>query len=219
MKQLTEKEMIEQSIKLETAWTEEKDTLDYIGLKEIKWEFNQVDKKLRFLVNDWEKRKHSELLADYLLDTLDELFNTYNKEYTRMADLKRVEAAEQRKKEKELLDYKSEKKRPVPTWPEEIPYGKFEPDLLSWDREHHLTSSSSKFGQVVEMLKKEKRITTFEQIQTRLSHCRDDKDIVEKIVKLLDSINEETTYNKLAKGWEAIINFNQLLLKIRDSSI
>ena len=48
------KQMIEQTMKLETTWKEEKDTLDYIGLKEIKWEFNQVDNKLRFLVNEWE---------------------------------------------------------------------------------------------------------------------------------------------------------------------
>ena len=38
--------MKEQIVKLDTTWNEEKDILDYIGLKEVKFEFNQDDKKL-----------------------------------------------------------------------------------------------------------------------------------------------------------------------------
>ena len=37
--------MNEQTDKLEKTWDEERETLDYIGLKEIKAEFDQVDKK------------------------------------------------------------------------------------------------------------------------------------------------------------------------------
>ena len=94
-KEITRK-MIEQTLKLEAAWEEEKDTLDYIGLKEIKWEFDQIDKKLRFLVNEWEKRKHSEKLSDHLTDILDKLFEEYYDKYSKMADQKRLEAATQR---------------------------------------------------------------------------------------------------------------------------
>ena len=207
-KEITRK-MIEQILKLETTWEEEKETLDYIGLKEIKWEFDQVDKKLRFLVNEWEKRKHSEKLSDHLADILDKLFEEYYEKYSKMADQKRLEAATQRKKEKELLEYKNEKRRPIPTWPEKIPYSKFKPDLLSWDKENHLSSASSKFGQMVEMLKKEGRINTFEQIQTRLGRNRDDKDILVKIIALLDAINEETCYNKITKAWETITSLKR----------
>ena len=188
------RKMIEQIIKLETTWEEEKDTLDHIGLKEVKYEFDQVDKKLRFLVSEWEKRKYNEKLSDHLTDTLDKLWEEYNKEYSKMSDQKRTDAAAQRKREKEITEYRNEKRRPIPTWPENISYSKFKPDLLSWNKEQQLTSGSSKFGQMTEMLKKEGRITTFEQIQTRLGRSRDDADILVKIVELLDQINEETCF-------------------------
>ena len=51
------------------------------------------------------------------------------------------------------------------------------------------------------MLKREDRLVTFEQVQTRLGRQRDDTDIIEKVIKLLDAINEETCYNKLSKVW------------------
>ena len=203
------RKMLEQIIKLETTWDEEKDTLDYLGLKEVKFEFDQVDKKLRFLVNEWDKRKISDKLSDHLSDTLDQLFEEYHRKYTKMADQKRIEDATQRKKDKEIYRYKNEKRRAIPTWPEKIPYAKFKPDLISWNRENHLSSGATKFGEMVEMLKKEGRITTFEQIQTRLGRQRDEKDIIEKIVELLDAINEETVYNKLAKGWDSITNLKR----------
>ena len=101
-----------------------------------------------------------------------------------MADQKLQEAAEHRKKERELQDYKNEKKRIIPSWPQNVDYTKFKPDLLSWDKEHHLTSASSKFGQFLEMLKKEGRLVTFEQVQTRLGRQRDQSDIIKKIVEL-----------------------------------
>ena len=107
-----------------------------------------------------------------------------------MADEKRQEAAEQRRKEKELQDYKNEKRRSIPTWPKSVAYNKFKSDLLSWDKEHHLMSSSSKFGLFLEMLKKEDRIITFEQIQTRLGKHRNAIDIIQKVVNLLDDIQE-----------------------------
>jgi hypothetical protein len=116
-----------------------------------------------------------------------------------MADEKRKESAVRRKKEQEIMEYKKEKKRP--TWPEKVPYSKWKPDVLSWDIEHHLASGSSKFGQLIEMLKKEGRYITFEQISTRLGKQRDEKDIIPKIIVLLDAINDETCFNKLSRAW------------------
>ena len=57
----------------------------------------------------------------------------------------------------------------------------------------------------MEMLKKEGKLHFFEQIQARLGKSRNDSDIIEKIVALLDEINEETTYNKISRAWDAII--------------
>ena len=56
------------------------------------------------------------------------------------------------------------------------------------------------------MLKKEGRFVTFEQISTRLGKHRDDKDIISKIIVLLDAINDETCFNKLSRTWDQITN-------------
>ena len=108
-----------------------------------------------------------------------------------------------------MLEYKNEKIRSIPSWPKNVEYSKFKPDLLSWNSEHHLTSASSKFGQLLEMLKREDRLVTFEQVQTRLGRQRDDSDIIIKVIKLLDAINEETCYNKLSKAWDCIVKFKK----------
>ena len=183
--------------------------MDYTALKEIRFEFDQADKQVRNMIFEWDKRKYSEVLADHLFDMHDQLFQVYYEKYSRMADEKRKEETEIRMKEKELIGYKNERERPVPTWPKSVTYSKFKPDLLSWDREHYLTSASSKFGQFLEMLKKEDRIITFEQIQTRIGKQRDEKDIIKQVVSMLDAINEETCYNKLSKVWETITQFKR----------
>ena len=54
--------MKEQILKLAATWKEESSTLDYQGLKDVRFEFVQVEKKLNFLVNKWDKRKQSEFL-------------------------------------------------------------------------------------------------------------------------------------------------------------
>ena len=59
------------------------------------------------------------------------------------------------------------------------------------------------------MLKKEDRLITFEQVQTRLGRQRDDLDIIRKVVVLLDAINEDTCFNKLSKSWDAIMKFEK----------
>ena len=94
---------------------------------------------IRNVIYDWDKRKYSDVLADHLFDLHDQLFQVYYEKYTKMADEKRQEAAEQRKREKEIQDYKNEKRRAIPSWPKTVEYTKFKPDLLSWDKEHHLT--------------------------------------------------------------------------------
>ena len=43
---MLKKHMKEQTDKLDKAYKEEKDTLDYIGLKEMRFEFNQADKQI-----------------------------------------------------------------------------------------------------------------------------------------------------------------------------
>ena len=147
-----ELKMKEQYDILQKAWNEEKETLDYQALKDLRFEFDQIDKKLRNLIYEWDRRKHSEILTDYLEDRHNTLYYKYFDKYTEMANEKRKEAALRRKKEQEMLDYKNDKKRPVPTWPAKVPYTKFKPDLVSWDKEHYLSSGSTKFGQFVEML-------------------------------------------------------------------
>ena len=148
-------------------------------------------------------------LSDHLMEILDDVFEEYNFKYQKMADLKRYEDSTRRQKDQELQKYKNEKKRPIPSWPEKILYSKFKPDLLSWNSENYLSSESAKFGQMLEMLKKEGRITTFEQVQTRLGRQRDEKNIIVKVVELLDTINEETCFNKLSKAWDSIISLKR----------
>ena len=89
-----------------------------------------------------------------------------------MDEEKRMEAAVIRKRNIEIEEYRKEKRRSIPMWPKSMSYTKFKPDLLSWDKEHHLTSGSVKFGLLAEMLKGQDRITTYEQIQTRLGKER-----------------------------------------------
>ena len=121
-----------------------------------------------------------------------------------MDEEKRVEAALARKRNLELEEYRKEKRRDIPSWPHTLPYTKFKQDLAAWDKEHHLSSGSVKFGLFAEMLKKNERVQTYEQIQTRLGSCRNEPNIITQVLTLLDSINEETVFNKLSTAWEAI---------------
>ena len=108
-----------------------------------------------------------------------------------------------------MEEYKREKRRAIPTWPNSLPYNKFKPDLISWDKEHHLSTGSVKFGLLAEMLKSQGRITTYEQLQIRLGNNRNDSDIIAQVVALLDTINEETVYNKLSSAWDAVTTFKK----------
>ena len=129
------RKMKEYISKLEKVWSEQKDSIEYIGLKEIKHEFDQGFIKLKHLINEWDKRKYSDVLTDYLIDTLDNMWDEYDAKYQKMADIKRTEDVQKRLKEKELQNYKHEKRRPIPSWPNSVPYSKFKPDLQSWDKE------------------------------------------------------------------------------------
>ena len=90
-------------------WRQQKEILDYQALKEIRSEFEATHKKLRFMVNEWDRRKYSDLLSDFLVDLLDDLFDDYMVEFRRMDEEKRTEAAVLRKKNVELEDYKRER--------------------------------------------------------------------------------------------------------------
>ena len=178
-------------------------------MKEIRYEFEGTHKKMRFMVNEWDKRKVSDILCDHLMDKIDGKWDEYMENFRKMDEEKRTDAAVIRKKNLEIEEYKREKRRSVPSWPKSLPYSKFKPDLLSWNKEHHLSSGSVKFGLLAEMLKNQERITTYEQIQTRLGKNRNESDIIVQVVALLDTINEETVYNKLCSAWDAITGFKK----------
>ena len=190
-------------------WSAQKEVLDYQASKEFRTDFEMTHRALRNMVNDWDRRKISDLLSDHLMDIIDKHFDEYMVEFRRMDEEKRMEAAYIRKRNVEIEEYRKEKRRNIPTWPKSMSYTKFKPDLLSWDKEHHLTSGSVKFGLLAEMLKCQDRITTYEQIQTRLGKERNDINIITKVVELLDGINEETVYNKLASAWEQILSIKR----------
>ena len=78
--------MEEQTKKLEKAWEEERDSLDYTALKELRFEFDQADKQVRHAINEWERRKYSDFLADHLVDIHEQLFQIYHDKYSKMAD-------------------------------------------------------------------------------------------------------------------------------------
>ena len=44
--------------------------LDYQALKEVRSEFEQTHKNLRFMVSEWDKRKFSDILSDTLADAI-----------------------------------------------------------------------------------------------------------------------------------------------------
>ena len=190
-------------------WKDQKDLLDYQALKEIRSEFEATHKNLRYMVSEWERRKHSEILSDHLMDVIGKNHDEYMVEYRKMDEEKRTEAAVQRKRNLALEEYKREKRRNIPTWPVSFPYTKFKPDILAWDKEHHMTSGAVKFGLLAEMLKSQGRITIYEQIQIRLGKDRNEVDIIQKVINLLDSINEETVYNKISAAWDDIINLKK----------
>ena len=86
---------------------------------------------LNFMVSEWEKRKISNMLCDYLTDLIEEKMEDYMVEYRKMDEVKREEAALLRKKNQKLEEYKREKRRQIPSWPQSLPYSKFKPDLIS----------------------------------------------------------------------------------------
>ena len=210
-----EKKMDFHKADLLAKWSSQKELLDYQALKEFRSEFETTHKKLSYMVSEWERRKFSDRLSDHLMDIIGRKYDEYMAEYRRMDELKRTEAAVQRKRHLELEEYKREKRRAIPTWPNSFPYTKWKPDMISWDREHHLTTGSVKFGLLAEMLKSQGRVTIYEQIQVRLGNNRNDVNIITQVVALLDTINEETVYNKLSNAWEAVIT----LKKTKDQTL
>ena len=199
-----------------SKWDAQKDIiLDYQALKEIRSEMEATHKQLRFMVSEWDRRKLSDRISDHLMDCIDKKHEEYMEDYRRMDEEKRTEAAVQRKRHLELDEYKREKRRNIPSWPPSLPYSKFRPELKSWDKEHHLSTGSVKFGLLAEMLKSQGHITMYEQIQVRLGNNRTDDDIITQVVTLLDQINEETIFNKLNNAWEGVIN----LKRTKDQSL
>ena len=49
-----------------------KDVLDYQALKEIRTEFEATYKNLRNMVNEFDRRRISDLLSDHLMDIVNE---------------------------------------------------------------------------------------------------------------------------------------------------
>ena len=71
LEKMLKKHMKDHTEKLEKAWKDEQGSLDYTGLKEIRFEFDQADRQVRNSINEWERRKYSDVLADHLLDMYD----------------------------------------------------------------------------------------------------------------------------------------------------
>ena len=209
MKRTIETKMNSQREELLAKWNGGKDDIDHQSLKEIRNEFESTHRQLNYMVSEWDKRRLSNFLSDYLADLISDKYEEYITDYKKMDEIKRNEAAMLRKKSVQLEEYKREKRRSIPTWPFSLPYSKFKPDLISWDKEHYLTSGSLKFGLLAEMLKNQNRITLYEQIQTRLGANRTDSDIIGQVVALLDEINEETIYNKISESLDAVINIKR----------
>ena len=87
MTEIEEKMEFQKSILL-AKWQESKDILDYQALKEIRSEFENIHKNLRFMISEWERRKFSDLLSDKLSDTIAAKFDQYMIEYRRMDEKK-----------------------------------------------------------------------------------------------------------------------------------
>ena len=132
-----EEKMKYHKIDLLAKWRNQKDLIDYQALKEFRNEFEATHKKMRYMVNEWERRKISDVLADYMIDIVDRCFDEYIVEFRAMDEEKRLETALFRKRNLEIDEYRKEKRRAIPLWPSTLSYTKFKPDLLSWDKEHH----------------------------------------------------------------------------------
>ena len=109
-------------VDLLAKWRNQKELLDYQALKEFRSEMESTHKKLCYMASEWERRKLSDRLSDHLMDVIGRKHDEYMLEYRRMDELKRTEAAVQRKRHLELEEYKSEKRRALPTWPNSFPY-------------------------------------------------------------------------------------------------
>ena len=81
---------------LKKKWNEKKDSLDHQALKEFRNEFESTHKQLNFMVSEWDRRKLSDILSDYLMDLIGSKFEEYMTEYKVMDEEKRLEAAAQR---------------------------------------------------------------------------------------------------------------------------
>ena len=114
MAKLIEKKMSLHKQDLLKKWEDQKDLLDYQSLKEFRTEFESSHKYLRNMVNEWDRRRISDKLYDYLMDIIDQQFDNYMKEFKEMDDAKRTEAALIRKRNIELDEYKKEKKKSNP---------------------------------------------------------------------------------------------------------
>ena len=72
------------------------------------------------MVNEWDRRRLSDILSDDLMDTIDNQFDEYMVEFRRMDEEKRMEAALLRKRNLEVEEYRKEKRRNIPTWPKSM---------------------------------------------------------------------------------------------------
>ena len=91
---------------LKEKWNEKQQDMDHAALKEFRSEFEVTHRHLNFMVSEWEKRKISNMLCDYLTDLIEEKMEDYMVEYRKMDEVKRVEAALLRKKNQNLEEYK-----------------------------------------------------------------------------------------------------------------
>ena len=56
-------------------WKAQKDVLDYQALKEFRTDMESTHRSLRHMVNEWDRRRLSDILSDHLMDVIDKYFD------------------------------------------------------------------------------------------------------------------------------------------------
>ena len=88
MKKEVNEKMDFHKVNLIRKWDEQKDILDHLALKEIRAEFEETHKKLRFMVSEWERRKFSDRLSDELVNIIGRKADDYIDAYRKMDEEK-----------------------------------------------------------------------------------------------------------------------------------
>ena len=95
MRNLIKEKMRSHREDLVIKWRDHYEHLEYRALKEMRSEFESTHKKMRHMVNEWDRRRLSDVLSDFLVNIIDQKYDEYMEEFRFMAELIRTEAARQ----------------------------------------------------------------------------------------------------------------------------